>query len=45
MEEIGHEQIQALQYSNAVVDETLRVTPTIPGGIRIALKTFELGVS
>jgi len=41
--EIGHENFGKLRYLAAVVDETMRVTPTIPGGIRVALKTFELG--
>ena len=44
LNEISHETFQKMKFLAAVVDETMRVTPTIPGGIRVALKTFELGV-
>jgi len=39
------DEIESVQSLDKVVEETLRVTPTIPGAIRVAIKTFELGVS
>uniref|UniRef100_H2YE35 Cytochrome P450 26A1 n=1 Tax=Ciona savignyi TaxID=51511 RepID=H2YE35_CIOSA len=41
--EINVERLQGLKYVEMVAKETLRVTPTIPGAVRVALKTFELG--
>ncbi|XP_002123562.2 cytochrome P450 26A1 isoform X1 [Ciona intestinalis] len=41
--EIKVEHIQSLRFIELVAKETLRVTPTIPGAVRVALKTFELG--
>lgn len=42
LEEIPHRKINGLSYASSVVNECLRVTPPIPGAIRVAKKTFEL---
>lgn len=38
------ESLEQLKYTSCVIKETLRMNPPIPGGFRVALKTFELGV-
>ncbi|CAK8688964.1 unnamed protein product [Clavelina lepadiformis] len=43
MNEVTYEEIESLKFADCVVKETLRVTPTIPGAVRVATKTFELG--
>ena len=45
MKEIDFKEIQALSFADCVIKETMRVTPSIPGCVRVAKKTFELGVS
>nr|CAB3235442.1 cytochrome P450 26A1-like [Phallusia mammillata] len=40
---LQHENFNKLPYLCRVVNETMRVTPTIPGAIRVALKTFQVG--
>lgn len=39
------ELLEQLKYTGSVIKETLRINPPVPGGFRVALKTFELNVS
>ncbi|MBN3304405.1 cytochrome P450 26A1 [Amia ocellicauda] len=36
------ETLEQLKYTGCVIKETLRINPSVPGGFRVALKTFEL---
>ncbi|XP_005991616.1 cytochrome P450 26A1 [Latimeria chalumnae] len=36
------EVLEQLKYTGSIIKETLRLSPPIPGGFRVALKTFEL---
>ena len=38
------ESLEQLKYTGCVIKETLRINPPVPGGFRVALKTFELNV-
>lgn len=37
--------LEQLKYTGCVIKETLRINPPVPGGFRVALKTFKLNVS
>ncbi|KAL6474687.1 hypothetical protein MHYP_G00157270 [Metynnis hypsauchen] len=39
---LNMELLEQLKYTGCVIKETLRINPPIPGGFRVALKTFEL---
>ncbi len=42
---LSMELLEQLKYTGCVIKETLRINPPVPGGFRVALKTFELNVS
>lgn len=42
---LSMESLQQLRFAGCVIKETLRINPPVPGGFRVALKTFELNVS
>ncbi|KAG9267616.1 cytochrome P450 26A1 [Astyanax mexicanus] len=39
---LNMEILEQLKYTGCVLKETLRINPPVPGGFRVALKTFEL---
>ncbi|TRY55567.1 hypothetical protein DNTS_023160 [Danionella cerebrum] len=39
---LSMELLEQLKYTGCVIKETLRINPPVPGGFRVALKTFEL---
>ncbi|XP_036398003.1 cytochrome P450 26A1 [Megalops cyprinoides] len=39
---VNIELLEQLKYTGCVIKETLRINPPVPGGFRVALKTFEL---
>ncbi|KAL7857604.1 hypothetical protein SRHO_G00165030 [Serrasalmus rhombeus] len=39
---LNMELLEQLKYIGCVIKETLRINPPVPGGFRVALKTFEL---
>lgn len=41
---LNMELLEHLKYTGCVIKETLRINPPVPGGFRVALKTFELNV-
>ncbi|XP_061564135.1 cytochrome P450 26A1 [Cololabis saira] len=43
LQNLSMETLQQLTYAGCVIKETLRINPPVPGGFRVALKTFELG--
>ncbi|MEQ2217699.1 hypothetical protein XENOCAPTIV_019800 [Xenoophorus captivus] len=42
LENLNIESLEQLRYTGCVLKETLRINPPVPGGFRVALKTFEL---
>lgn len=45
LQSLNIESLEQLKYTGCVIKETLRINPPVPGGFRVALKTFELNVS
>uniref|UniRef100_A0A4W5JZP1 Cytochrome P450 26A1 n=1 Tax=Hucho hucho TaxID=62062 RepID=A0A4W5JZP1_9TELE len=39
---VNIEVLEQLKYTGCVIKETLRINPPVPGGFRVALKTFQL---
>ena len=39
------ELLEQLKYTGCAIKEALRINPPVPGGFRVALKTFEIDVS
>lgn len=44
LQSLSIESLEQLKYTSCVIKETLRINPPVPGGFRVALKTFELNV-
>ncbi|XP_061666233.1 cytochrome P450 26A1 [Syngnathoides biaculeatus] len=42
LQNLNIESLEQLKYTGCVIKETLRINPPVPGGFRVALKTFEL---
>ncbi|XP_068610504.1 cytochrome P450 26A1 [Brachionichthys hirsutus] len=42
LQSLNMESLERLKYTSCVIKETLRINPPVPGGFRVALKTFEL---
>ncbi|XP_015234796.1 PREDICTED: cytochrome P450 26A1 [Cyprinodon variegatus] len=42
LQNLNMESLEQLRYAGCVIKETLRINPPIPGGFRVALRTFEL---
>ncbi|XP_008436430.1 cytochrome P450 26A1 [Poecilia reticulata] len=42
LQSLNIESLEQLKYTSCVIKETLRINPPVPGGFRVALKTFEL---
>ncbi|XP_076005785.1 cytochrome P450 26A1 [Genypterus blacodes] len=42
LQSLDLESLEQLKYTSCVIKETLRINPPVPGGFRVALKTFEL---
>uniref|UniRef100_A0A3Q1KEU3 Cytochrome P450 26A1 n=1 Tax=Anabas testudineus TaxID=64144 RepID=A0A3Q1KEU3_ANATE len=42
IQNLNIESLQQLKYTGCVIKETLRINPPVPGGFRVALKTFKL---
>lgn len=44
LQSLNLDSLEQLRYTDCVIKETLRINPPVPGGFRIALKTFTLNV-
>lgn len=44
LQNLNMEVLEQLKFAGCVIKETLRINPPVPGGFRVALKTFELNV-
>ncbi|XP_056153373.1 cytochrome P450 26A1 [Lampris incognitus] len=42
LQSLNIESLEQLKYAGCVIKETLRLNPPVPGGFRVAVKTFEL---
>ncbi|RVE60010.1 hypothetical protein OJAV_G00194620 [Oryzias javanicus] len=42
LQNLNMELLEQLKFAGCVIKETLRINPPVPGGFRVALKTFEL---
>ncbi|KAJ3608295.1 hypothetical protein NHX12_025344 [Muraenolepis orangiensis] len=42
LQNLSMEALEQLKYTGCIIKETLRINPPVPGGFRVALKTFEL---
>ncbi|XP_075890949.1 cytochrome P450 26A1 [Nelusetta ayraudi] len=42
LQSLNIESLEQMKYTSCVIKETLRMNPPVPGGFRVALKTFEL---
>ncbi|CAG5912155.1 unnamed protein product [Menidia menidia] len=42
LQRLNLEYLEQLKYTGCVIKETLRINPPVPGGFRVALKTFDL---
>ncbi|KAF6720703.1 Cytochrome P450 26A1 [Oryzias melastigma] len=42
LQNLNMEVLEQLKFAGCVIKETLRINPPVPGGFRVALKTFEL---
>ncbi|XP_017287319.1 cytochrome P450 26A1 isoform X1 [Kryptolebias marmoratus] len=42
LQSLNLESLEQLKYAGCVIKETLRMNPPVPGGFRVALKTFQL---
>lgn len=44
LQNLNIQSLEQMKYTSCVIKETLRINPPVPGGFRVALKTFEINV-